>query len=108
MTARTFLWTYLGLLGFTALTFGLSFIHLGGVSIAIALLIAFAKGWLVAMFFMGLREHGTASRSALLVGVMLATLLIGFATTDELTRNRPAATSPATQAPAVPNVPVGR
>jgi hypothetical protein len=38
------------------------------------------------MFFMGLREHGTSDRAALVVGIVLALLLIGFATADVATR----------------------
>lgn len=105
MGARALLWTYLGLLAFTTLTFGLSFIHLGTLSVAMALVIAGIKGWLVAMFFMGLREHGTAARAALAVGVMLAVLLIGFATADVGTRDLPPRLSPAAAMPVASDAP---
>jgi cytochrome c oxidase subunit 4 len=105
MGTRAFLWTYLWLLAFTTLTFGLSFIHLGTLSVAMALVIAGIKGWLVAMFFMGLREHGTAARAALAVGVMLAALLIGFATADVATRDLPPRLSPAAGIAAVSDAP---
>jgi cytochrome c oxidase subunit 4 len=84
--ARTYLFTLGGLLALTCLTFGLSFLHLGSASIVIAMGIAAGKAWLVAMFFMGLREHGTSDRAALVVGIVLALLLIGFATADVATR----------------------
>lgn len=86
MIARTYLFTLGGLLALTCLTFGLSFLHLGSWSILVAMAIAAGKAWLVAMFFMGLREHGTSDRAALVVGVILALLLIGFAAADVATR----------------------
>lgn len=85
-STRTYFWTLLGLLALTALTFGLSYLELGGFSVMIAMAIAAAKAWLVAMFFMHLSEHGTSDRAAMLVGVVLALLLIGFAAADIATR----------------------
>jgi cytochrome c oxidase subunit 4 len=85
-SVRTFLLTLAGLLALTCLTFGLSFVRLGSWSVTIAMVIAATKAWLVAMFFMGLREHGTSDRAALLVGVILALLLIGFTAADMATR----------------------
>jgi cytochrome c oxidase subunit 4 len=85
-STRTYLWTLLGLLALSALTFGMSYIELGGFSVVIAMAIAAAKAWLVAMFFMHLGEHGTSDKAALLLGVLLALLLIGFAAADIATR----------------------
>lgn len=85
-SARTYLWTLLGLLVLSALTFGMSYVELGGFSVLIAMAIAAAKAWLIAMFFMHLSEHGTSDRAALLLGVLLALLLIGFAAADIATR----------------------
>ena len=83
---RTFLLTLAGLLALTCLTFGLSFLRLGSWAVPVAMSIAAAKAWLVAMFFMGLREHGTSDRAALVIGIVLALLLIGFAAADVATR----------------------
>ena len=85
-SVRTFAFTLAGLLALTCLTFGLSFLHLGSWSVPVSMAIAAAKAWLVAMFFMGLREHGTSDRAALVVGVVLALLLIGFVAADVATR----------------------
>jgi cytochrome c oxidase subunit 4 len=105
MTTRpsTYLFTLLALVALSFLTFGLSYVHLGGWSITIAMLIAAVKATLIAMVFMGLREHGTGDRAALVLGVVLAVLLIGFAAADVATRTRLASTIPAPAATIAPN-----
>ena len=84
----TYLLTLLALVALSLLTFGLSYVHMGAWSLAIALAIAGAKAMLIALFFMHLREHGTSDRAALVLGVVLAVLLIGFVAADVATRSR--------------------
>ena len=85
-TPATYLFTLLALFALSFLTFGLSYVHLGSWSLVLAMAIAAAKATLVALVFMGLREHGTSDRAALLLGVVFALLLIGFAAADVATR----------------------
>lgn len=84
----TYLFTLLALVALSLVTFALSYVHMGAWSLALALAIAGAKALLIALFFMHLREHGTSDRAALVLGVMLAVLLIGFVAADVATRTR--------------------
>ncbi len=86
--ASTYLFTLLALVSLSLLTFGLSYLHLGGWSVVLAMSIAAAKAALIALFFMHLREHGTSDRAAVVLGVILALLLIGFVAADVATRTR--------------------
>jgi len=99
MSPRAYLLTFVGLLALTLLTFGLSFASLGAVAVPIAMVIAAAKACLIAMVFMGLREHGFADTSAMLVGILLAGLLVGFATVDVVTRDPPPRAFPSSTSP---------
>ena len=87
-SASTYLFTLLALVALSLLTFGLSYVHLGGWSVAMAMAIAAAKATLIALVFMHLREHGTGDRAAIVLGVVLALLLIGFVAADVATRTR--------------------
>ena len=87
-SVSTYLFTLLALVALSVLTFGLSYLHLGGWSVALAMGIAAVKAALIALFFMHLREHGTADRAAVILGVVLALLLIGFVAADVATRTR--------------------
>jgi cytochrome c oxidase subunit 4 len=93
VTARTHLFTWLGLLALSGLTFGLSFVPLGGVETPVALAIAAAKGVLIVLFFMHLVEQRASNALVLLFCIVMLLLLAGIATADILTR--PAITLPA-------------
>ncbi len=88
MKPVTYLLTLIALVALSGLTFGLSYLHLGAWSVAIAMAIAAGKATLIALFFMHLRDHGTGDRAAILLGVILALLLVGFVAADVATRTR--------------------
>ncbi len=81
-------WAALFLL--TALTFGLSFIHLGALSLALALAIAVTKASLVVLIFMQLLYQRGASRAYFGLSVLLLLLLLGGVFADVGARFRPA------------------
>ena len=69
---------YFALLVFTVLTVTLAKVDLGASNLAIALLIAFTKAILVALFFMHLWDHGGANRMVFFVSVLfLFVLMLG-------------------------------
>ena len=80
--------TFVALLALTALTFGLSFVHLGAWSTAIAMAIGLAKSALVVLWFMHLLEHRNSARIAFALAVGLALCLVGFTLLDVQTRPR--------------------
>lgn len=75
-----------GLLVLTAVTFGLSYVHLGDWGMPVALVIASAKGLLVALFFMHLIEQHATNRIVATVGVVFVALLIGLMLVDTTIR----------------------
>jgi cytochrome c oxidase subunit 4 len=87
MNTRTALLTFVALLALSLLTFSLSFAPLGSAAVPVALAIAATKAWLIAMFFMHLSDGAFSNRAVLLVGLLLAILLIGFAGLDVATRH---------------------
>jgi cytochrome c oxidase subunit 4 len=93
------LYAFAALVALTALTYALSFVHLGAWSAALALGIATAKGSLVALVFMHLRHQRGASRLVLVTAVLFVAVLIALTVTDVETRApfelpRPARTAP--------------
>lgn len=82
--------TFLALLGLTAATYFLSKVELGKLALPVAIAIASTKGLLVALFFMHLKEHPSASRLAVAVAVFFVLLLMGLAVADLATRFPPA------------------
>ncbi|APR75836.1 Cytochrome c oxidase polypeptide IV [Minicystis rosea] len=82
-----YLMTWLALLAFTLLSFGLSYVHTGSWEMPIALLIAVVKSLLVLLFFMHLLEQKFINAFALIVAVGLMGLLLALVATDVLTRH---------------------
>lgn len=77
---------YVALLALTALTFGLSFLHLGPWGPVLAMAIATGKAALVAAVFMHLVEQRFANTAVLLTGVLFVLTLLAFAALDVATR----------------------
>ena len=94
MSARTHVFTLLGLLGLTALSFGLAQLALGPWELPAALLIAVVKATLVALFFMHLAEQSAVSRAAILTAAAFVIILVVFAVADVRTRDAPALVPP--------------
>jgi cytochrome c oxidase subunit 4 len=84
----SFAFALLGVIALSMLTFGLSYVHLGAGSVALAMIIAAVKAGIIAMFFMNLRQQGTGERAAVAVGVILLLVLIGFVAADVATRTQ--------------------
>jgi len=75
------------LLVLTALTWGLSTVHIpGGAGVAVALVIASVKGALVALFFMHLWDQPGPNRLVLVTALVFVVLLIGLTLLDNATR----------------------
>ena len=81
-----YLWTFIGLILLTTLTFGLSYADLGPWGTPVAMLIAIAKATLVALYFMHLVEQQTSSRLTFLISVALLAVFIGLGALDVLSR----------------------
>lgn len=86
VTVRACVLTFIALVLLTAVTFGLSFLHLGAFEVPVSLGIAAVKAALVLLFFMELIEESVSSRLALASGVVLLAILIAFAAADIMTR----------------------
>ena len=85
--AGRYLVVWAALLVLTVVTFYASRVHLpGGWHIAVALLIATAKGSLVALFFMHLWDQQGANRLVFATSLVFVVLLIGLTVMDNATR----------------------
>jgi cytochrome c oxidase subunit IV len=81
-----YLVVWLALLGLTGLSLALSFAHLGGTDVAVALVIAAAKTSLVALFFMHLAGERFSVMMLPLLAVLLFVLLVALLAVDVATR----------------------
>ncbi|MFB1480605.1 cytochrome C oxidase subunit IV family protein [Corallococcus sp. RDP092CA] len=78
------------LLALTALTYGLHTLPHGAWSLPVALLIAGAKGLLIALFYMHLREQRTSNGLVLVTSVVFVAVLLTVCVLETRTRFRPA------------------
>jgi cytochrome c oxidase subunit 4 len=75
------------LMALTALTWGLSTVHVAGFAgVALALVIAIVKGTLVALFFMHLWDQSGPNRLVLITSLIFVALLIVLPLLDNATR----------------------
>jgi cytochrome c oxidase subunit IV len=82
-----YLLVWAGLMSLTALTWGLSRLHIpGGAGVAVALTIASVKGALVALFFMHLYDQPGPNRLVLLTSLVFVALLVLLTLLDSATR----------------------
>ncbi len=80
---------WIALLVLTVVTYLVSRVHLGhGWGVTVALLIALAKGALVALFFMHLWDQRGANRLVMGTSLVFVALLIGLIIADNATRFR--------------------
>jgi cytochrome c oxidase subunit 4 len=80
---------WLALLVLTVVTYTVSRVHLGhGWGVTVALVIALAKGGLVALFFMHLWDQRGANRLVMGTSLVFVALLIGLIIADNATRFR--------------------
>jgi cytochrome c oxidase subunit 4 len=86
ISERATLLTLLALLGLTALSFALSYVHLGALNIPVAIAIAALKATLVVTVFMELAVEKFTVKVSLIMGFVFAALLIGLMVADVVTR----------------------
>jgi cytochrome c oxidase subunit 4 len=84
---RRYVAVWIALTVLTALTYGVSRLHIpGGWGVAVALAIAIVKGGLVALFFMHLWDQRGANRLVFVTSLVFVALLIGLTLSDNATR----------------------
>jgi cytochrome c oxidase subunit IV len=86
ISQRTTFVTLLALLGLTAASFALSYVHLGVLNIPVALVIASVKAALVVTIFMELAVEKFSVKLSLVMGFVFVILLIGLMVADVATR----------------------
>lgn len=83
---RVYAIIFVTLLTLTAATCVISFINLGRLNAVVALVIAFSKALLVALFFMHLRYSRRLMQLVVVAGLFWLGIMITFTITDFLTR----------------------
>ncbi len=86
-SSRSYYLVFFALLALTFVTIGLTFLHLGRWHTPIALLIAFSKALIVALFFMHLRHGNRLYWLALGSGLLWLGILMTLTLSDFLTRD---------------------
>ena len=86
---RTFALVFLALLVLAAGSFGLSFVHLGPMSVPAAMAISLLKALLVILFFMELVVQRYTTRVVVFGATLMLLLLVGFMVADVWTRSPP-------------------
>jgi cytochrome c oxidase subunit 4 len=89
ISQRTTFATWLALLTLTAVSFGVSYVHLGTLNIPVALAIASIKAILVVLIFMELAVEKFSVQVTLAVSFVFVALLIGLMVADVATRAAP-------------------
>jgi len=84
---RTYLWVFLALMILAAATAGISHVDLGVFNTIVALVIAFVKAGLVALFFMHVRESRRLIWLVIFGALVWLTILLGLTAADYLTRS---------------------
>ena len=87
VSLKAVLMTGVAVLVLWAVSFAVSYVHLGAASLAIALVIAALKAVLVALFFMELVRETLSVKLTILSAFALVALLIGFMVADISTRD---------------------
>jgi cytochrome c oxidase subunit 4 len=81
--------TWVALLALTAVSFAVSYVHLGALNIPVAILIAGIKGTLVVLIFMELGVEKFSVKITLVVSVLFVLLLVSLMVGDVVTRAAP-------------------
>jgi cytochrome c oxidase subunit 4 len=87
--------TWIALLALTGGSFALSYVHLGGLNIPVAIAIAALKATLVILIFMELVLERFSVKVTIVVGFLFVALLVGLMAGDVATRPRPPLLPPA-------------
>lgn len=83
---RVYAIIFAALLALTAATCAISFINLGRMNAVVALVIAFGKALLVALFFMHLRYNRRLTQLVVAAGLFWLGIMIALTMSDFLTR----------------------
>ncbi len=83
---KTYVFTFLALVGLTGLTTGLGFLDLGPFSTVIAVVLAATKASLIAMFFMHALYESRIVRVVISAGIIWVAILISLTVADYTTR----------------------
>ena len=86
VSRKTYLFTWIGLLGLTLATTLLGFLNLGQFSIILAVLFALAKGSLIVSFFMHAAYEQKVIRVILVGGFVWFSILFSITLGDYITR----------------------
>ena len=76
MPVRTYVFVFLALIGFTALTVAAAYVDLGWANVAVALAIAITKSTLVVLFFMHVKENTRLVPAVIFSGLFMLVLLL--------------------------------
>ncbi len=76
MPVRTYVFVFLALMGFTALTVAAAYVDLGWANVAVALAIAITKATLVVLFFMHVKENTRLIPAVIFSGLFMLLLLL--------------------------------
>ncbi|MGH7802009.1 MAG: cytochrome C oxidase subunit IV family protein [Thermodesulfobacteriota bacterium] len=79
---RTYVWIWVALMIFTAITVGVSYFHFGIFNVVVALTVASIKASLVALYFMHLKFEDKITWVFALYPLGLLALLIGLSVSD--------------------------
>ncbi len=85
-TIKTYTAVWLVLLALTAGTTAVAYVDLGPFSVVVALVIAFSKMLLVALFFMHVRHSTKLTRLVVMGGLLWLAILLGLTMADIVTR----------------------
>jgi len=84
---KTYTVVWLVLLALTAATTAVAYVDLGPFSVVVALVIAFCKMLLVALFFMHVRHSTKLTRLVTVGGLLWLAILLALTMSDVMTRN---------------------
>ena len=87
VSLKTYVAIFLALLALTATTVAIAHVDLGRLNTVVALVIAFAKALLVALFFMHLRYSSQLTKIVAAAGLAWLAILLGLTMGDYLTHD---------------------
>jgi len=91
---RSFFLVFAALIALAALSYGLSFVPVGALSVPLALSISIIKVILVAVFFMELVAQQFVNRFVVVAALVMLSTLIALMAADVLTRGTPPLLAP--------------
>jgi cytochrome c oxidase subunit 4 len=86
VSPRIYVFVFLGLLGFTFTTYGVSMLDLGPFNALVAITIAMIKSMLVLLFFMHVKYSPKMTKVTLFAGFCFLLILLALSMTDYISR----------------------